>query len=337
MNITDGNGVMDVQANTSGNLNKKSKPGRAARRRKAKERSINEALDQLLSGNNSSLTISSHDSALPSDRSESLASVVSLRNKLNVNFEDDERRLVSQLGFFPGNAITISSRVVDLKDTYPHLHSLLLNNKMKHVDVDCAEQDKYPTTLQLYPLAIRNVHLGGKQGRKYKSRKRGHDGNSVAVNSSDENSKQKPQTLENSTVLEPFPTMYWLTHPILRVLISRIELGDSDNVMEMERRLSSSQSNLLQMQRAHESYGRARWDLLTEDDTKDVMQRKWNDAIGTCKGVAGIKRYQTIKCLHTHAAHYLATMNKVDENDENIVGRWVMEVVERQVQNMKDD
>lgn len=325
------------EMNSASNLNKKSKPGRAARRRKAKERSIHEALDQLLSGNQSSLT-SSHDNTLPTDRSESLAGVMELREKLNVKIEDDERRVVSQLGFFPGNAITIPSRVADLKDTYPHLHSLLLKQNIKQDNAKPDEQDQYPTTLQLYPLAIRNVHMGGKQGRKFKSRKRGHDGNSVVTSSSEQTTREDERhTLEHSTILEPFPTMYWLTHPILRVLISRIELGNSDNVMEMERRLSSSQSHLVQMQRAHESYGRSRWSLLTEDDMKYVEQRKWNDAIGTCKGVAGIKRYQTIKCLHTHAAHYLATMNNANKNDENIVGRWVLEVVEREVQNMKDD
>lgn len=329
--------ISTISMNPISNANKKSKPGRAARRRKAKERSISEALDQLLSGNHSSLT-SSHDNALPTDRSESLAGVMTLRKKLDVNFEDDERRVVSQLGFFPGNAITIPSRVADLKDKYPQLHSLLLKHEVKQVDIENDKQDNYPTTLQLYPLAIRNVHLGGKQGRKFKSRKRGHDEHSVITNSSDQNAKEEGlETIENSTILEPFPTMYWLTHPILRVLISRIELGNSDNVIELERRLSSSQSNLTQMKRAHESYGRDRWNLLTDEDVKYVEQRKWNDAIGICKGVAGIKRYQTIKCLHTHAAHYLATMNNSNGNDENIVGKWVLEVVEREVQNMKDD
>lgn len=307
---------------------KKSNPGRAARRRKAKERSINEALNKLLIGDE--LSCSSTDSPVH-DRSESLPGVLSLREKLKINLEDDKKLIISQLGYLPGNAILICSRVLHLKARYPHLYSLLSKNKSG--DFDMIDQEQCPTTLQLYPLAVRDIHLGGKQhGRKFKSRKRGHDEHLTSMAKAAQIGTEDYR--HDLKVLEPFPTMYWLTHPILRILISRIELGTSNNVVETEKKLSSSDSYLKQMERAHESYGRTRWDLLTQEDMKDVIQRNWNDAIGSQMGVAGIQRYETVKCLHTHAAHYLATMEEVNEDDENIVGRWVLDVVEIDVKNL---
>ena len=88
-----------------------------------------------------------------------------------------------------------------------------------------------------------------------------------------------------------------------------------------------------------------------------VRERRWNNALGDERGVAGIRKFEYVKCLHAHAAHYLAYcgfvqrqkhqqneeiqdgMNKqnkiTNENDfdstyfvENLVGKWVLEAVE---------
>ena len=65
--------------------------------------------------------------------------------------------------------------------------------------------------------------------------------------------------------------------------------------------------NLERQRKAHISYGNERWALLTKKDKGNVTYtRKWEGPTGPERGVAGIERYETVRCLHAHAAHYLA-------------------------------
>merc|ERR1712238_195098 len=71
---------------------------------------------------------------------------------------------------------------------------------------------------------------------------------------------------------------------------------------------SNSKINLQRQRAAHLSYGNERWATLTHHDKETIIYpRKWEGAIGPERGVAGIRRYETVKCLHAHAAHYLAS------------------------------
>ena len=134
--------------------------------------------------------------------------------------------------------------------------------------------------------------------------------------------------------------MFWLTHPHLRTLISQLEIESMNNVKAMEQRLSSCPESLKQMACAHESYGKQRFELLTDEDKKNVEERQWVGALGVERGVAGIRNFHTVKCLHAHAAHYLAycgmhhQKSKYSGNcTENLVGRWVLESVEELIIN----
>eukprot|EP00956_Cyclotella_meneghiniana_P004251 scaffold5201_cov42-Cyclotella_meneghiniana.AAC.5 len=166
-------------------------------------------------------------------------------------------------------------------------------------------------------------------------------------------------------IIEPFPTLYWLTSPLLRSYISQIELSKTHGIHNMERRLKSSTVYLEQMERAHKSYGKSRWELLTDQDRAEVLKRGWGEALGVERGVAGIRpkkskdnignegvklTWDGVKCLHAHAAHYLAqveewraeqqhcvTIREANElavmirecnrDDLNLVGKWTMEAV----------
>jgi len=161
-------------------------------------------------------------------------------------------------------------------------------------------------------------------------------------------------------IIEPFPTLYWLTSPLLRTYISKLEISKEFNVPKMEQRLRSSPSHLSQMERAHESYGSKRWELLTPADRANIEKRGWKGALDERRGVAGIRRRDCVKCLHAHAAHYLAqvaerrggraaTADDDDENakrggevggglegdDLNLVGKWTMEAVLDLVKNQQ--
>lgn len=356
---------------------KSKKLGRAARRRKSKARSIHMALQSLLRGEQEGEdNIVNEESQLPSDRSHSLPGVIVRRQEKMQNpesaaqqlsessictsIENDKAMLVSQLGYMPGNAIGVVGRTQDLKTLYPELYQVLqkfeksraVKGTADKAETDIGKEGKLPTALQLYPLVVRNVHTGGKSGRKFKSRKRVHGeivGDSTSQQKVDAENLAKLTELNDAVdtqdsimVLEPFPTMYWLTHPLLKTLISQLEIGTINNVIEMEKKLKSCTKNLEQMKLAHKQYGETRWLLLTEEDKDDVRKRKWTDAVGSVRGVAGIRKHDTIKCLHTHCAHYLAYLGAQNEvqnpnTEVNLVGKWVLEAVEEAVKEMQNE
>lgn len=376
------------------------KLGRASRRRQHKIRAIRQSVQILLSGtNNESSETQGNNSmgeatedenltCLPTDRSRSLPGVITRRRQLNHGqfhngddcdstksqlqgngfYKEDERMLTSQLGFIPGNAISVVSRVKDIQQMYPALFTLLSKPPVEKYGTDTVtnisteQKEDHPMVLQLYPLVTRDIYHGGKSdGRKFKSRKRGYskaigEEQSEKNQNDNENKNNNPEANkkdETTTTIEPFPTMYWLTHPYLRTLISQLEIEPTRNVKTMEEKLSSQPNYIQTMKYAHESYGNQRWELLTEDDQQNTIDRKWVDALGMKRGVAGIRNFQTVKCLHTHAAHYLAQVstrilqnkakedhgvatennNNDDDVKENLVGRWALEAVEELILN----
>ena len=265
--------------------------------------------------------------------SSSSATHKQIEDNTNISLDDicpgDERLLTRQLGFIPGNAVNVAARVEDC----PSLH--LLKNIDKYSADNAADSapsasatptasaSSAPTVLRLYPLAIRDAC----PKRKYKSRQRGQIGTAedeTKNDGSDANKSKKRESRdwildsgddnEGSGVIEPFPTQYWLTDPRLRMLISMLEISDDRNVKMMEVKLRSNPQYLQSMQRAHKSYGEERWSLLTDADRKAVMERRWDGALGSARGVAGISNSKGVKCLHAHAAHYLAGC------EDNLVG-----------------
>ena len=121
----------------------------------------------------------------------------------------------------------------------------------------------------------------------------------------------------NTKDLLPFPTTYWMTSPILHVIISKLEvIGLID---EYQKRLDNSEEFKEIMKQAHESYAKDRWSLLTDADKTYITVKGWDSAIRDV-GIAGIKDFTRVKCLHCHYAHYLS---KPEAN--NIIGKWVHE------------
>ena len=128
----------------------------------------------------------------------------------------------------------------------------------------------------------------------------------------------------------------------------------------MEERLRSSLPHAAQMARAHRAYGQRRWASLTPEDRADVVRRGWSTALDTSRGVAGICLRDdgtgclSVKCLHAHAAHYLAQMaerekgggggeegedlatHECDGEDLNLVGQWTMESVLELIKSSKE-
>ena len=284
-------------------VKKRNRPGRSSRRRKAKLRAVHEAEERLWNVNAITPSIDERDGSRFSgggDRDRIWPGVLERRSELWL--ETDEITLVGQLGYLPGNAVAVSAR----SSSVPQLG----------IDRDV------PIVLQLYPIAIRDAYAGGKaDGRKFKGRKR------CALKRSE--SQDDEADMEERVLIEPFPTMYWLTHPLLRALTSKLEIGDTHSVKILEERLSSDDNALELMKETHKAYGEARWKLLTSDDQAEMDRRRWKESLAGDAGVAGIRKPFAIKCLHTHLAHHLSGG---PGSKQNVVGKWVLEELCRMVQ-----
>ena len=296
---SESNGLFEgvVKANTC------KKVGRSGRRRKAKLRAIHQAEEQMWQGVESLLP-NVTAGPVPTDRDKILPGVLEKRS------EDwnsmDEAALVGQLGYLPGNAIHVAAH----SDQVP----------------DLPIEGNVPIVLKLYPLAIRDVYAGGKSdGRKFKGRKRGRKGAGAAIESSH---GILPTNVSDLFLLEPFPTLYWLTHPILRTLTSKLELGETHNATMMEKRIQNDNDARESMERAHKAYGKERWSLLIDADLKLLEERKWEASVGAERGVAGIRNPVGVKCLHAMLAHYLS---RGPGSQDNVVGMWVYHEVCRMV------
>ncbi|GKY97071.1 hypothetical protein MPSEU_000665600 [Mayamaea pseudoterrestris] len=256
----------------------------------------------------------------------------------------DKAFLTAQLGYVPGNALRVSCRLGDLD-----LPGVCQNDENK----------EEPVAIQLYPLVSRkatiNKTMNGAKStktRKQRTRKRhvsevttSVDGTDVAhagVSVSD--NEHDPTAHDDQLLLEPFPTMFWLTHPLLRIMISKLEVSGMGS--EIEKRLNGdgstheasagpldtnanitdnqTLSHLDQMKRAHSAYGQARFQLLTPAHVQLLHDRSWTRALDASRGVAGMAMPNAVKCLHTHAAHFMSR-----PQDGNVIGKWVMQEITR--------
>jgi hypothetical protein len=285
---------------------RKNRPGRASRRRKQKLVDIQRAEDDI---RGTCATASNEDNSektlqLPVDRDRVWPAVTEQRT-LNLWSTEDEAELVSQLGYLPGNAIRISARTSHV----PALMEVVKNGNL-------------PVALQLYPIALRDEHAGGKGGRRFKARKRRQVVGKTEDPEDDDNNSNVDSKTEKSSLIEPFPTLFWLTHPLLRVWISKLELDGLG--IRLEERLASCPESLARMEKAHQAYGQERYLLLTQEDLVLIRSRGWEAAFAPTRGVAGIRNYSAIKCLHAHAAHYLS---EPEGKANNVIGEWVMQAI----------
>lgn len=114
-----------------------------------------------------------------------------------------------------------------------------------------------------------------------------------------------PQVIKNETFKEgtPFPTLFWLTCPVLVKAISRIEgQGWSDIMRNRIKEDSDLREKLLS---AHDSYRRMRKESTAEEPPANA-ETAYNHAVFRT-GIGGVRDTEGVKCLHAHYAHYLAT------------------------------
>jgi hypothetical protein len=306
----------------------------------------------------------SNNRILPTDRGYLQERVEQLRTLSEL----DRLALLRQLGYLPGNALEVVARVEDF----------FQGSETSKISAGRLLKMDDPVVIKLYPLALRDEADGTKARRKRRRNPQSiidstgtkNDESSPSIpapsfndDNLDNESKADAGTIapvdnnvddHTSTVesqnplLEPFPTIFWVTHPKIRALVSKLELDrlgshfeqllarhqldsscTNDEQMQQEQQQQQQQKELKQqpsplesMKRAHAAYGQERHDLILPQDWEYIRQRKWERAFSTSnRGVAGIRNPASVKCLHAHLAHYLSGCQ------HNIVGKWVAERV----------
>jgi len=121
--------------------------------------------------------------------------------------------------------------------------------------------------------------------------------------------------------LKPFPTTMWITCPKLHTRISKLE--DQGWIIKLSEKLlhEDNKEYLQMMHDTHQKYAQFRWSLLSPEDKAFVESKGWTYKLKDV-GVSGMAKYNSIKCLHGHYAHY-----KCKPEHNNIVGKWVEELL----------
>jgi hypothetical protein len=279
---------------------------------------------------------------VPTDRSYQQESC----QKLSKLTESDRIALTRQLGYLPGNVLEVVARV---KDAFIQESSCESNTQCVMEETESFNMND-PLVIKLYPLVLREETDGSKSKRK---RKRSSDDHVKHMN--------HPKSL----LLEPFPTIFWVTHPRIKALISKLELDGMGRYCEQLLKSStprkengsniceathfsfnqhsgrsiygatssydwqnSQEPPIASMTRAHVAYGKERQELLSKEDWAYVQQRKWDQAFSVGRGVAGMSNFATVKCLHAHVAHFWSGCH------DNLIGQWVAEHIVRAMKGM---
>lgn len=108
----------------------------------------------------------------------------------------------------------------------------------------------------------------------------------------------------------PFPTVYYLTHPVATAAVSRLEAAGE--MVSMNERLERDTALRQGMQRAHEDYLAVR---------RAIGERSGVGEVPEIDGVSAGAMPGRVKCLHVMAAHSLAAGPGVNPlGDETLAG-----------------
>lgn len=112
----------------------------------------------------------------------------------------------------------------------------------------------------------------------------------------------KVQVIATSPILDdgtPFPTLFWLTCPLLQRAVSRLESGNFRD--DLRRRLLEDEDFASALREAERSYRELREAWAGRLGTREKVRKLFSGREGIGGTVPG-----GLKCLHAHLAHYLA-------------------------------
>jgi len=100
----------------------------------------------------------------------------------------------------------------------------------------------------------------------------------------------------------PFPTLFWLSCPLLQRAVSRLESGDFRKILR--RKLREQPGFAEKLQKAEREYALEREGWAEEMGRRDEVRECFSGRDGLAGTAAG-----GLKCLHAHLAHFLAGGN----------------------------
>lgn len=217
---------------------------------------------------------------------------------------EDECALFEQLGYLPSNICCVSAR----------------------------DTSGRPIAIKSYPLVVQQLVKN------------------VADSSS--NSNNNSEINNNKT---PFPTLYWFSCPHISRAIS--ELEREGYIRIFQQRIEDDVDKLgLRWWKCHEQYANERWRLLSTHDRdwlfmpgelKEIQRRQSMREMIEMSGVAGTNHHHcyegggqglgdilcvpSVKCLHSHYAHYRSQLTSLQSSentrDDDIYGKIVLNMV----------
>lgn len=120
--------------------------------------------------------------------------------------------------------------------------------------------------------------------------------------------------IRRGDLIEPFPTLYWLTDPSLCAAISHLE---RDGVIaQIEQLILEDDEFRAAVHEDHQRYISQRWSLVEAADRSMIDGTSVECDLKNL-GVGGVANHDAVKCLHMHVAHHLA--------DKNTIGEWLIE------------
>lgn len=112
----------------------------------------------------------------------------------------------------------------------------------------------------------------------------------------------------------PFPTTYYLTHPVITAAVSRLEAGGM--MTEMTERLEQDPALAARYREAHEAYLQAR---------AEIGERSGIGAVPEIDGVSAGGMPTRVKCLHVLVGHSLAAgrgVNPLGDEALDAIAEW---------------
>lgn len=101
-----------------------------------------------------------------------------------------------------------------------------------------------------------------------------------------------------------FPTVFWLTCPLLHRAISRLEAEGA--IREYEERIATDPEFAQRMEAAHRAAAAHRLSLVPEDWLRELEATRPREAQVLAEtGVAGMRGRSGVKCLHAHFADFI--------------------------------
>ncbi|WP_236629750.1 DUF501 domain-containing protein [Pseudohaliea rubra] len=120
----------------------------------------------------------------------------------------------------------------------------------------------------------------------------------------------EPAVIRVASVVDgkPFPTLFWLIDPVLKLRIDRTEAGGL--IAELQARVRSEPGIAEAMAADHRRHIALRERYLTAGERARLEARGQWAALAE-RGIGGIADFQRIRCLHTWYAAHLVEPNSI--------------------------